>query len=140
MPEFDFNAWNQQVMDEFHANTGKLSGQFDGMDVLILTTTGAKSGQTRWNPLVYTKDGGRYVIVASKGGAPASPDWYYNLRAYPSVSIEVGAENVSVEASVVTGDERDRLYAQHAERMPQFLDYAKATARRIPVVALTPKA
>jgi len=139
MAALDFNAFNRQITAEFHANAGNVGGAFGGKDVLILTSTGAKSGQTRWNPLVYTQDGGRYVIVASKGGAPTSPDWYYNLLAYPSVSIEVGTENVSVEASVVTGDERDRLYAKHAERMPQFLDYAKNTTRRIPVVVLTPK-
>lgn len=139
MAALDFNDFNRQIVAEFHANAGKVGGPFEGRDVLILTTTGAKSGQTRWNPLVYTMDAGRYVIVASKGGAPTSPDWYYNLLAYPSVSIEVGTENVSVDASVVAGDERDRLYAKHAERMPQFLDYAKNTTRQIPVVVLTPK-
>jgi deazaflavin-dependent oxidoreductase (nitroreductase family) len=134
-----FNDFNKTIMAEFHDNAGKVGGPFAGADVLILTTTGAKSGQTRWNPLVYTKDGDRFVIVASKGGAPTSPDWYHNLVAHPSAVIEVGSDVISVEATIADGAERDRLYAQHAARMPQFLEYAKKTTRRIPVVVLTRK-
>lgn len=139
MAERDFTEINRHVTAEFHANAGKLGGRFAGMEVLILTTTGAKSGQTRWNPLAYTRDGSRYVIVAAKGGAPGHPDWYYNLLRYPSVSIEVGSENVMVEATVAEGAERDRLYAQHAACMPQFRAYAANAPRQIPVVVLTPK-
>jgi deazaflavin-dependent oxidoreductase (nitroreductase family) len=135
----DFNEINRRVTAEFHANKGKVGGPFEGTDILILTTTGAKSGQTRWNPLAYTRDGDRYIIVASKGGAPEHPDWYYNLLKYPSVSIEVGTENVLVDATVAEGAERDRLFAQHAERLPRFRDYEKSTSREIPVVILTPK-
>jgi len=135
----DFSEINRRVTAEFHANAGKIGGAFEGTDILILTTTGAKSGQTRWNPLAYTRDGDRYIIVASKGGAPESPDWYYNLPKYPSVSIEVGTENVLVDATIAEGEERDRLFAQHAERMPRFRDYEKSTSRKIPVVILTPK-
>ena len=134
-----FNEFNKKIMAEFHDNAGKVGGPFAGADVLILTTTGAKSGQTRWNPLVYTKDGDRFIIVASKGGAPTSPDWYHNLVAHPSAVIEVGSDVISVEASMASGAERERLYAQHAARMPQFLEYAKNTTRTIPVVVLTRK-
>jgi len=134
-----FNDFNKSVMKEFHDNAGKVGGRFEGADVLILTTTGAKSGQTRWNPLVYSKDGDRFIIVASKGGAPTSPDWYHNLIANPSAVIEVGTDVISVESTIAVGDDRDRLYAQHAARMPQFLQYAKNTTRAIPVVVLTCK-
>ena len=134
-----FNEFNKKIMAEFHDNAGKVGGPFAGADVLILTTTGAKSGQTRWNPLVYTRDSDRFIIVASKGGAPTSPDWYHNLVANPSAVIEVGSDVISVEARIATGAERDRLYAQHAARMPQFLEYAKNTTRTIPVVVLTRK-
>ncbi len=131
------NDFNQQIMAEFHANEGKVGGRFQGAEILILTSTGARSGQTRWNPLVFTRDGDRFVIVASKGGAPTNPDWYYNLVANPSAVIEVGTEVIPVEASLASGAERERLYAQHAATMPQFLEYAKNTKRSIPVVVLT---
>ena len=134
-----FNEFNKGIMAEFHENAGKVGGRFAGTDVLILTTTGAKSGQTRWNPLVYTKDGDRFIIVASKGGAPKSPDWYHNLVANPSAVIEVGSDVISVAATMASGAERDRLYAQHAKNMPQFLEYAKNTTRTIPVVVLARK-
>lgn len=134
-----FNDFNKNIMKEFHDNDGKVGGPFAGADVLILTTTGARSGQTRWNPLVYSKDGDRFVIVASKGGAPTSPDWYHNLVASPSAVIEVGTDVISVESTIAAGAERNRLYAQHAARMPQFLQYAKNTTRTIPVVVLTRK-
>ena len=141
MPGADrnFNDFNKQVMAEFHANGGKVGGPFEGSDVLILTSTGARSGQTRWNPLVYTRDGDRFIIVASKGGAPTSPDWYYNLVANGSGVVEIGSDVIPVEASVASGAERDRLYAQHAAKMPQFLEYAKNTTRTIPVVVLRRK-
>ena len=134
-----FNDFNKQIMEEFHANGGKVGGRFEGRDMLILTTTGAKSGQMRWNPMVYSKDGDRYIVVASKGGAPTSPDWYHNLVANGSCVIEVGNDVISVEATMAAGAERDRLYAQHAANMPQFNDYAKNTTREIPVVVLTVK-
>ena len=139
MPEPAFDDFNKRIMAEFHANGGKVGGRFAGADILILTSTGARTGQTRWNPLAYSRDGDRYVIVASKGGSPTSPDWYYNLVAYPSAVIEVGTDVIEVEASVAKGVERERLYAQHASKMPQFLEYAKNTSREIPVVVLTPR-
>jgi deazaflavin-dependent oxidoreductase (nitroreductase family) len=91
----------------------------------------------RWHPIAYSTDGDRYIIVASKGGAPASPDWYHNLVASGSAVIEVGHDVIPVEATIATGAERERLYAQHAARMPAFVDYAKNTTRAIPVVVLT---
>ncbi|MEX0749260.1 MAG: nitroreductase family deazaflavin-dependent oxidoreductase [Dehalococcoidia bacterium] len=139
MPNPASEDFNKQIMAEFHANQGKVGGPFAGADILILTSTGARTGQTRWNPLVYTRDGDRFVIVASKGGAPASPDWYHNLVANPSAVIEVGTDVISVEASIARGAERDRLYAGHAAKMPQFLEYAKKTNRTIPVIVLTRK-
>jgi deazaflavin-dependent oxidoreductase (nitroreductase family) len=140
MTQPDFDEINRRVTAEFHANSGKVGGRFADTDILILTTTGAKSGQTRWNPLAYTRDGTRYIIVASKAGSPAHPDWYYNLLRYPSVNIEVGTENVPVDATVATGAERDRLFEQHAKRLPRFREYVQSTTREIPVVILTPKA
>jgi deazaflavin-dependent oxidoreductase (nitroreductase family) len=138
MPNPAIDDFNNQIMAEFHANGGKVGGRFQGADVLILTSTGARTGKTRWNPLVYTRDGDRFVIAASKGGAPTSPDWYHNLVANPAAVIEVGTEVIPVEATVATGAERDRLFARHAAKMPQFLEYAKNTRRTIPVVVLTP--
>lgn len=132
-----FNDFNTKIMEEFHANGGKVGGRFAGTDILILTTTGRKSGQMRWHPLAYSRDGERYIIAASKGGAPTSPDWYFNLMANPSTVIEVGAEVIPVVATVAEGAERDRLYAQHAAKMPGFKDYEKNTTRTIPVVVLT---
>ena len=137
MPER--NDFNTQVMAEFHANGGKVGGPFAGADILILTSTGARTGQTRWHPVVYTRDGDRYVIVASKGGAPTNPDWYHNLVAHPSAVIEVGTDVIPVDVAIPSGDERERLFAQHAKGMPQFLEYAKNTKRTIPVVVLTPR-
>lgn len=138
MPDPNFEEFNQRVMAEFHANGGKVGGRLTGTDILILTSTGARTGQTRWHPVAYSKDGERYVIVASKGGSPTSPDWYHNVVANPSAVVEVGTKVITVEASVASGREHDRLYEQHAAKMPQFLEYAKNTKRLIPVVILTP--
>lgn len=134
-----FSDFNQKIMEEFHANGGKVGGRFDGVDILILTSTGRKSGQMRWHPIAYSTDGDRYIIVASKAGAPTSPDWYHNVVASGSAVIEVGNDVIPVEATIATGAERERLYAQHAARMPAFNDYVKNTTREIPVVVLTPK-
>jgi len=107
----DFNDWNKQVIDEFRANSGKMSGQFEGTPRLLLRTTGAKSGQTRVNPLVYQAlDDGRYAIFASKAGAPANPDWYHNFKANPKVRVELGNETVDATASIAESDERDRIW------------------------------
>lgn len=129
----DFNA---SIIAEFRANGGKVGGPFEGAPMVLLHTTGAKSGKERVNPLVYTRDGDRYVVIASKGGAPTNPDWYHNVRANPRVTLEVGEETFEATATVVDGAERDRLFAAQAELMPGFKDYEKNTDRVIPVVVL----
>ena len=131
----DFNV---QIIEEFHSNEGRVGGMFEGMPLLLLHHTGAKSGKSRINPLAYQDDGGRYVIFASKGGAPEHPAWYHNLIAHPNVSIEVGSEEIDVIASEATGEERERLFRTQAERIPQFAEYEQKTARCIPVMILTP--
>jgi len=131
----DFNV---QIIEEFHSNEGRVGGMFEGMPLLLLHHTGAKSGKSRINPLAYQDDGGRYVIFASKGGAPEHPAWYHNLIAHPNVSIEVGSEEIDVIASEATGEERERLFRTQAERIPQFAEYEQKTERMIPVMILTP--
>lgn len=131
-PEWDER--NRQVIDQFRANGGKVG---DGKTPhLLLTTTGAKSGVTRVNPLHYSTDGERLIVIASKGGSATHPDWYYNLVAHPVVTVEVGAERYSAQASVAEGQERERLYQQHATLMPHFAGFQKKTRRQIPVVIL----
>ena len=130
------NDWNRQIIEEFHANAGKVGGPFKGASLLLLTTTGAKSGQRRTTPLVYLPDGKRMIIFASKAGAPTNPDWYHNLVAHPDVMVEVGTESFEATATVITGEERDRLYASQAEKSPNFAEYQTKTERKIPVIAL----
>ncbi len=132
----DWNDFNQQVIAEFRANAGQVGGQFAGAPMLLLTTTGARSGQARTAPLVYTTDGDRFVIIASKGGAPTNPDWYHNVRANPEATVEVGTETFQARATVPDGEERDRLFDQMAAQMPGFAEYQRNTTRRIPVVVL----
>lgn len=130
------NDRNREVIEEFRANGGNVGGAFAGAPVLLLTTTGARSGRRHTIPLRYLPDGGRMIIFASNQGAPASPDWYHNLVAHPHVCVEVGTETVDVTALVVKGEERDRLYATQAARHPVFAGYQQKTSRTIPVVAL----
>jgi deazaflavin-dependent oxidoreductase (nitroreductase family) len=132
----DFNA---KVIEEFHANAGQVGGPFEGMPLLLLHHVGARSGKSRINPLAYQADGERYVIFASKAGAPTNPDWYHNLKAQPNVKIEVGAETIDVIASEAAGEERERLFRTQSERVPQFAEYEQGTDRVIPVIVLTPK-
>ena len=135
MAEQDFNS---QVIEEFRANGGKVGGMFAGAPMLLLHHTGAKSGQERITPLVYLDDNGRYVIFASKAGAPTNPAWYHNLLAHPETSIEVGSETLPVIAEEVTGEARQRLFDIQVQRNPGFADYQeKAGDRIIPVIALT---
>jgi deazaflavin-dependent oxidoreductase (nitroreductase family) len=130
--------FNRAIIDEFRANDGKVGGPFEGAPVLLLTATGAKSGERRTTPVMYLPDGERMVIFASKGGAPTNPGWYHNLRANPSATVEVGSDTVEVQAVVTEGDERERLFRKQAELYPQFADYQQKTTRQIPVVALQP--
>jgi deazaflavin-dependent oxidoreductase (nitroreductase family) len=131
----DFNA---RIIDEFHANDGRVGGMFEHMQLLLLHHTGAKTGKSRVNPLAYQSDRGRYIIFASKAGAPTNPDWYHNLKAHPEVTIEVGTETIETVASEATGEERERLFRAQAERSPQFAEYQNKTDRAIPVIVLTP--
>jgi deazaflavin-dependent oxidoreductase (nitroreductase family) len=130
----DFNA---QVIDEFRANAGVVGGMFEGMPMLLLHHIGAKSGEERVAPLAYLADGDRWVIFASKGGAPTNPGWYHNLKAHPNVKIEIGNELDDVVATEATGAERDRLFNAQAADRPQFAEYQTKTTRVIPVVVLT---
>jgi deazaflavin-dependent oxidoreductase (nitroreductase family) len=132
--------FNAQVIDEFRANAGRVGGMLDGMPMLLLHHVGAKSGESRVNPLAYQADGDRYVIFASKAGAPTNPAWYYNLMAHPDTTVEVGAESFDVTAAEAEGDERERLFRTQAEQMPQFAEYEHKTERVIPVIILTPRA
>ena len=129
--------WNKQVIKEFRANAGKVGGSFAGMELLLLHTTGAKSGLPRINPLVRMMDGDRYVVIASKGGAPTHPDWYYNLVANPEVHVELGTERFDALATVAEEPERSQLYAKMAARYPFFAEYQEKTTRTIPVIVLT---
>ena len=135
----EMSDFNRKVIDEFRANEGKVGGPFEGAPVLLLTSTGAKSGEQRTTPVVYQPDGDRMIIFASKAGAPENPAWYHNLRANPTASVEVGSDTVEVEAVVTDGDERQRLFDRQKQLMPQFADYEQKTTRQIPVVALQPK-
>jgi deazaflavin-dependent oxidoreductase (nitroreductase family) len=130
------NDFNRAIIEEFRANAGKVGGPFEGATVLLLTTTGAKTGRRGTTPLVYSKDGDRLVIAASKAGAPTNPAWYHNLVAHPTVTVEVGTDSYEARAAVTAGAERDRLYAQHAKLNPGFAEYQKNTTRVIPIVTL----
>ena len=131
------NNFNDGIIAEFRANGGKVGGYFANTPLLLLNTIGAKSGQPRTNPLAYVPDGERYIIIASKAGAPSNPDWYYNVQAQPSVTVELGNEQFQARATVVAdGPERDRLYAKMAERNPGFAEYERKTTRKIPAVVL----
>ena len=132
------NDFNAQIIEEFRANEGRVGGPFEGGTLLLLHHVGARTGTPRVNPLMYRRDGDRYVVFASKAGAPTSPDWYHNLKANPATTIEVGTDTIDVAASEATGEERDRLYGAQSEERPQFAEYQAKTDRVIPVVVLTP--
>ena len=129
---------NKGIIDEFRAHDGKVGGRFEGKTLLLLHTKGAKSGKERINPTAYVRDGDRYVVIASKGGAPTNPSWYYNLLANPLVTIEVGNQKFQVRATVAEEPERTRLYNKMVEMMASFDDYRRKTTRMIPVIVLTP--
>ena len=132
-----FHDFNRNLIKDLRAHGGRATdGPFKGRDVLILTTKGAKSGEDRENPLVYTRDDEHHVIVASKGGAPTHPSWYHNLQTHPIVTVEVGDEKFKARAKVIDGDDYERLYKQHADVNPGFWDYRQKTTRKIPVIIL----
>ncbi len=134
-PDMDWNSWNAPVIEQFRGHGGQvLTGRYAGRRLVLLTTTGARSGQPRTTPLSFTRDGERYVVIASKAGSPTHPDWYYNLVRNPIVTLETGEETFQARARVAAGEERARLYAAQAALMPQFAEYQGRTARQIPVI------
>ena len=133
----ELNDFNQQVISEFRANQGKVGGQMANIPLLLLTTTGAKSGQSITKPLAYTTDGDRIVIIASFAGGPKNPPWYHNLLANPEATVELGTQRFRVRATATSGEERERLFNQQAKQMPVFNEYRQKTSRQIPVFALT---
>ena len=132
----EWNAFNAQVIEEFRANGGNVSGGFAGAPMILITHVGAKSGKQYTSPLVYSMDGDKPVIIASKGGAPDDPQWFRNLVANPAVTVELGTEKYSGRARVAEGAERDRLFRAQADMMPNFDEYATKTTRVIPVVVI----
>ncbi len=131
--------FNTQVIAEFRENGGRVGGAFEGAPLILVHHVGARSGQERVTPLVYLADDGRYVIFASKAGAPDHPAWYHNLKANPETRVEVGDQTLQVVAEEATGAERDRLYSAQVQAMPQFGEYEEKTDRTIPVIVLTPR-
>jgi deazaflavin-dependent oxidoreductase (nitroreductase family) len=132
----DMDDFNNKIIAEFRSTRGQVGGQFEGAPMLLLTTTGAKSGKIRVNPVMYMAEGDRIHVFASKAGAPTNPDWYHNLLAHPTVTVELGTDRFEAVATPVDGAERDRIYAEQASRFPGFADYEASTDRVIPVVAL----
>jgi deazaflavin-dependent oxidoreductase (nitroreductase family) len=132
----DYLDWNNAVIAEFRANDGRLGGPFEGASVLLLHTTGAKSGADRVSPVMYLDHEGHLYVFASKAGADSHPDWYRNLTANPVVSVELGTEKFAATASSLEESERDRIYALQVERVPGFGEYQEKTTRVIPVVEL----
>lgn len=136
----DQNDYNRQVIEEFRADRGKPGGRWEGRPLLLLTTTGARSGQRRTTPMMYIPDGDRLLVIASNAGAPAHPDWYRNLVAHPEVIVEVGSETFEATAVVAEGSERQRLWSRIVELYPFFTGHQAKTPRQIPVIALERRA
>jgi deazaflavin-dependent oxidoreductase (nitroreductase family) len=136
MTDVNVTEFNRNLIGEFRANDGKVAGQFAGAPLLLLTTTGAKSGRKHTTPLVYQQDGDRIVVFGSKGGAPTHPAWYHNLVANPIVTIELPGDTFEAEARTAVGAERERIWSAQKEIMPGFAEYEAKTDRQIPVVLL----
>ncbi len=134
----EWNDRNKKIIDEFRANSGRVGGPFEGKTLLLLHTKGAKSHQERINPVAYVRDSDRLVVIASRGGAPTNPNWYYNLVANPLVTVEVGKDKFQARAKVAEEPERTRLYNKMVDMMPGFDEYRRKTTRKIPVMVLTP--
>lgn len=130
--------FNTRIIQEFRENGGKVGGPFEGAPLLLLHTTGARSGTERVSPVMYGRDGDNYVVFASKGGAPTNPAWYHNLVANPDVSAEVGAQTIQLTARIADGAERERIWVPWKTANPGFADYEAKTSRQIPVVILQP--
>jgi deazaflavin-dependent oxidoreductase (nitroreductase family) len=133
----DVTDWNSKIIEEFRANGGKVGGPFEGAPMLLLHTTGRKSGRERVNPLVYLQVGDDIAIFGSKAGAPTDPDWYRNLAANPEVTVEIDGETVPMRARVAEGEERTRIFDRQKQAMPGFAEYEAKAGRPIPVVVLS---
>jgi len=131
------NDWNQKIIEEFRANAGNVGGYFEGAPMILIHHIGARSGVERVNPLTYLPDGEDMVIAATKSGAPTNPDWYYNLKGHPRIEVEVGTATFPVEATEVTGEERDELWRRLVEMRPGFAEYETKTTRVFPMFRLT---
>ena len=129
--------WNDAIIKEFRENDGRVGGQFEGAPLLLLHSTGAKSGQERVSPVMYQAVGDGFAVFASKAGAPTNPDWYHNLVANPTATVEVGTETVEVAARVAEGDEREQIWSKQKADYPGFADYEQKTSRQIPVIVLS---
>ena len=136
----DQDDWNARIIEEFRANDGKVGGPFEGAPLLLLHSTGAKSGAERVAPLMYQAVGHDFAVFASKAGAPTNPDWYHNLLAHPAAGVEVGTETLAITARVAEGDERERIWSKQKADYPRFAEYEEKTSRQIPVVVLSPSA
>jgi len=134
----EMDDFNGKIITEFRENGGKVGGMFEGAPLLLLHTTGAKSGAERVNPMMFGRQGSDYTVFASKGGAPDNPAWYHNLVAHPDVTAEIGTETVRLTARVAAGEERDRIWTAWKERNPGFAEYEQKTSRQIPVIVLQP--
>jgi deazaflavin-dependent oxidoreductase (nitroreductase family) len=135
----DPDDWNQKIIAEFRANEGRVDGPFEGAPMILIHHIGAKSGTERVTPLVrFPQDDGRIVIIASKAGAPTNPDWYHNLKANPTLDVEVGTETFPVTVTEAEGSERDELWSRVVAASPGFGEYQEKTTRKIPVLVLTP--
>ena len=133
----DYEDWNTSIINEFRANEGRVGNMFEGAPMVLITTTGAKTGTQRVTPLMCLPDGDSIAIFASAAGAPKSPAWFHNIVANPVITVEYGTETFSARAEPAGPEERNRLYAAQAERYPQFAEYEEKTTRTIPVVVLT---
>jgi deazaflavin-dependent oxidoreductase (nitroreductase family) len=130
------NDWNRQIIDDFRANNGQVGGMFEGRPLLLLHSTGARSGRERVHPLMYQPLGRDLAVFASKAGAPTNPDWYHNLVANPRAQVEVGGETLDVTARVAESAERDEIWTRQKEQYPFFAEYEQKTSQTIPVVVL----
>ncbi|PZS32116.1 MAG: nitroreductase family deazaflavin-dependent oxidoreductase [Pseudonocardiales bacterium] len=129
---------NTAIIEEFRGNQGKVGGQFEGAPLLLLHSTGARTGEERVHPMMYRRVGDDYAVFASKAGAPVNPAWYHNLLAHPEATVEVGTDIIPVTAQVAGGDERARIWDAQKADYPGFADYEQQTTREIPVVVLHP--
>jgi deazaflavin-dependent oxidoreductase (nitroreductase family) len=132
----DYAAFTRDLMADLRANGRATSGPFEGRPLMILTSTGAKTGERHEAILTYSRDGEAYVVAATKSGAPENPAWYHNLRANPEASLEIDRETFRANATIATGAERDRLWDQHAAEHTAFQQYPSMTERVIPVISL----